>query len=56
MPPKGYVSISIRQDLYNRLEKLMIIYNAKAGYRRFKSMQQLIEHLVKLAEKELGLK
>jgi len=56
MPPKGYVSISIRQDLYNRLEQLMVFYNARAGKRIYKSMQQLLEHLIELAERELGLK
>jgi len=33
----------------------MVIYNARAGKRIYKSMQQLIEHPVELAEKELGL-
>jgi len=50
MPPKPYVSMSIRRELYEKLERLYVLLNAKAGRRRFKSMQELLEYLV---DKEL---
>lgn len=53
LPPKPYVSMSIRRELYEKLERLYVLLNAKAGRRRFKSMQELLEYLVDKKLKEL---
>ena len=53
MPPKPYVSMSIRRELYEKLERLYVLLNAKAGRRRFKSMQELLEYLVDKELKQL---
>ncbi|MCD6113923.1 MAG: hypothetical protein J7J78_01320 [Thermoprotei archaeon] len=47
MPPKGYRNISIKESLYRELEKFMIQENAKAGYRKWKSIAEIVETAVK---------
>jgi len=47
LPPKGYRNISIKESLYRELEKFMIQENAKAGYRKWKSIAEIVEAAVK---------
>jgi len=53
LPPKPYVSLSIRRDVYEKLERLFVLLNAKAGRRRFKSLQELLEYLIDKELKEI---
>jgi len=45
--------MSIRREIYEKLEKLYVLLNAKAGRRRFKSLQELLEYLVNKELKQL---
>jgi len=47
LPPKGYRNISIKETIYRQLEKFMIQENAKAGYRKWKSIAEIVETAVK---------
>jgi len=53
MPPKGYKTITVKLELYEKLEKLLVTLNYKAGYRRYKSIQELLEYLIDKELKEL---
>jgi len=47
LPPKGYRNISIKESLYRELERFMIIENAKAGYRKWKSIAEIVETAIR---------
>ena len=46
MPKPGYKAVTLRKDVYRKLEKAMIKENYKAGYRKFKSIPEFIEYLI----------
>lgn len=47
LPPKGYRNISIKETIYRQLEKFMIQENAKAGYRKWRSIAEIVETAIK---------
>jgi len=54
MPKAGYKVITLREDVYRKIEKLMIEENYKAGYRKFKSLPEFLEYIIeKFYEKEV---
>ena len=46
MPPKGYRNVSIKESVYRKVEKFMIEENAKAGYRKYRSIAEIIEKAI----------
>jgi hypothetical protein len=55
MPKEDFVSITIKRDVYERMRKLMDNVNATLGYRRFKSVSQLLEEAFVYYEKSYEL-
>ena len=46
MPKPGYKAITLRENVYRKIEKAMTKENYKAGYRKFKSILEFIEYLI----------
>ena len=46
MPPKGYRNVSIKESVYRKIERFMIEENAKAGYRKYRSIAEIIEKAI----------
>ena len=52
MPKPGYKVVTLREDVYRKIEKALIAENYKAGYRKFKSIPEFIEYLINEYYKE----
>ena len=46
MPKKRFKTVTISEELYKKLERILVEENYKAGYRRFKSINELLDFIV----------
>ena len=53
MPPKGFKTISLPVEVYERLMKMLNIANEAAGYRKYRSVGQFLEALLAEYEKTI---
>ena len=51
MPPKGFVTLTIKQELVEKVRDFIERYNAKLGYQRWGSVQDFIAEAVEWAIK-----
>jgi len=46
MPPKKFKNITITEEIYNKLKQYMDKVNSKYGYRKYRSIAQLVEDAI----------
>lgn len=46
----GFVTLSVPKNVKEKLKKLVELENKRVGYRKFRSMAQLLEFLIKYYE------
>ena len=46
LPKEGYTSITVSDNLYSKIGEFIDRYNGKVGFRRFRSISQLVEEAV----------
>lgn len=46
MPKSGFTSITVHDDLYQKIKQKMKKANEKAGYRKFRSLTHFVEEAV----------
>lgn len=51
MPRPGYTTITISQDFYNRIMRLIEKFNEEAGYRRYRSVSHFVEESIMRSHK-----
>jgi len=43
MPRRGYTTVTINNEVYEKAKKYMDEENAKAGYKKYRSLSHLVE-------------
>jgi len=46
MPPKKFKSVTITEEMYNRLKEYMDEINSEYGYKKYRSIAQLVEDAI----------
>ena len=55
LPRKGYFTITVSEETYKLIQKIIIDENYKAGYMKYRSIKDFIEKLIEQYAKEKGL-
>jgi len=46
MPRKGYASVTVSEEIYEKAKRKMKEENEKAGFRRFRSVSHFVEYAI----------
>ena len=55
MPKRGYTTITIKEDVYRLIQKIIIKENYEAGYMKWKSVSEFVDYIIREFAKEKGL-